>query len=53
MAMGDGNGNGSSDGGRDILLAGAPRSGATLAARLLSTVPGVVALNEPQVPGLT
>ena len=32
---------------RDILLTGIPRSGTTLACRLLSELPGVVALNEP------
>ena len=46
-------GQGIGEAGRDILLAGAPRSGATLAARLLSMLPATVALNEPQVPGLT
>jgi hypothetical protein len=39
--------------GRDILLVGPPRSGTTLAVRLLSSLPGVAALNEPKVPGLT
>ncbi|MGI9252549.1 MAG: hypothetical protein ACR2J8_02290 [Thermomicrobiales bacterium] len=47
--MGDGTGSA----GRDILLVGPPRSGTTLACRLLASLPGVVALNEPQVPGLT
>ena len=39
--------------GRDILLLGPPRSGTTLACRLLASLPGVVAINEPPVPGLT
>lgn len=33
--------------GRDILLTGLPRSGTTLACRLLGECPGVIALNEP------
>lgn len=33
--------------GRDVLLTGIPRSGTTLACRLLSECPQVVALNEP------
>lgn len=49
--MGGSNGNGAT--GRDILLVGPPRSGATLACRLLASLDATVALNEPQVPGLT
>jgi hypothetical protein len=33
--------------GRNLLLTGVPRSGTTLACRLLSECPGMVALNEP------
>lgn len=34
-------------GGRDVILTGVPRSGTTLACRLLSDYPDVIALNEP------
>lgn len=38
---------------RNILLVAPPRSGASLALRLLAGLPDVVALDEPPVPGLT
>src|SRR5215208_2146985 len=36
---------------RNIVLTGLPRSGTTLACRLLNTLPDTVALHEPIAPG--